>query len=274
MAQLLPGLPWRFLALGLALCLMLTAVGFKRVEYFVSLGYAASIAAQAVMFPLLYRHTMGGAARFQSGLLLAYGLRLGIFIALRERLPSFRQQRAENAVRGARVGGPLRVAIWLGVSFFYLLLFVPALFTMSAQKDRVALASLPAGLILMMAGLALETGADWQKTRFKKQHPSRFCDVGLYSVVRFPNYFGEMVFWFGLWVSALSAYRTLPVWVFGSLGFLFIVLVMIGAGRRLELKQGKRYGCDAVYEAYSRRVPILFPLLPIYSLRRRKMAQT
>jgi steroid 5-alpha reductase family enzyme len=92
--------------------------------------------------------------------------------------------------------------------------------------------------------------------------------------VRFPNYLGEMVFWFGLWVSALSAYRTLPVWVFGSLGFLFIVLVMIGAGRRLELKQGKRYGCDAVYEAYSRRVPILFPLLPIYSLRRRKMEQT
>jgi CDP-diglyceride synthetase len=179
MAQLLPGLPWQFLALGLALCLMLSALGFKRVEYFVSLGYAASIAAQAVMFPLLYRHTMGGAARFQSGLLLAYGLRLGIFIALRERLPSFRQQRAENAVRGARVGGPLRVAIWLGVSFFYLLLFVPALFTMSAQKDRVALASLPAGLILMMAGLALETGADWQKSRFKKQHPSRLCDVGL-----------------------------------------------------------------------------------------------
>ena len=178
MAQLLPGLPWRFLALGLALCLMLTAVGFKRVEYFVSLGYAASIAAQAVMFPLLYRHTIGGASRFQSGLLLAYGLRLGIFIALRERLPSFRQQRAENGARAARVGGPLKVAIWLGVSILYLLLFVPALITMSAQKDRVALASLPAGLILMMAGLALETGADWQKVSIQETTPVQALRCG------------------------------------------------------------------------------------------------
>jgi hypothetical protein len=36
-----PGLPWQFLAVGLALCLTFSALGFRRVEYFVSLGYAA-----------------------------------------------------------------------------------------------------------------------------------------------------------------------------------------------------------------------------------------
>jgi steroid 5-alpha reductase family enzyme len=167
----------------------------------------------------------------------------------------------------------MKVAIWVGVSFFYVLLFLPALLTMSAQAGGMELASAPLGILLMLAGLGIEACADWQKSRFKKQNPSRFCDVGLYSVVRFPNYFGEIVFWLGLWVSAMSTYRSLPAWALGSLGFLFIVLVMIGASRRLELKQSKNYGSSAAFEAYSRRVPILIPFLPIYSLRRPQVSQ-
>jgi len=54
------GLPWQFLVLGLALCLIFSALGFKRVEYFVSLGYAASVAAQGDCFPdPLPRHNQG-----------------------------------------------------------------------------------------------------------------------------------------------------------------------------------------------------------------------
>ena len=65
----------QFLVLGLALCLIFSALGFKRVEYFVSLGYAASVTAQAIAFPFLYRETIRGLALLQSGMLLAYGLR-------------------------------------------------------------------------------------------------------------------------------------------------------------------------------------------------------
>jgi steroid 5-alpha reductase family enzyme len=145
---------------------------------------------------------------------------------------------------------------------------------MSAQAAGMALASAPVGILLMSAGLGLEACADWQKSRFKKQNPSIFCDVGLYRVVRFPNYFGEMVFWLGVWISAMSTYRTLAAWVFGSLGFLFIAFVMVGASRRLELKQSRSYSSDPAFEVYSRRVPILFPFLPIYSLRSSKMNQS
>jgi hypothetical protein len=53
MSPELIGLPWPLLGLGLAISLVLSALGFKRVEYFVSLGSAASIAAQAVVMPLL-----------------------------------------------------------------------------------------------------------------------------------------------------------------------------------------------------------------------------
>ena len=37
--------------------------------------------------------------------------------------------------------------------------------------------------------------------------------------------------------------------------------------RLLELKQAERYGSDPAYRDYVRRVPILLPLVPLYSLR-------
>ena len=137
------GLPWQYPAVILALCLALSALSFKRVVYFVSLGYAASIAAQAIVLPLLYRDTLRGWALVQSVLLLLYGLRLGVFLVLREQTASFQQEQEENAARGAKLRGPTRAAIWIGVSVLYVLMFLPALLTMSAQAAGQALRSTP-----------------------------------------------------------------------------------------------------------------------------------
>jgi len=266
MSPELIGVPWQFLALGLTLCLLLSALGFKRVDYFVSLGYAASIAAQAVVMPFLYHDTIKGWALVQSALLLVYGLRLGSFLLMRASASSFQKEKDINAARGAKVGIWMKVAIWLSVSVLYVLMFLPALLAMSIQADEKAAPSAPVGVALMLLGLCIEACADWQKSRFKKSQPTRFCDVGLYRIVRFPNYFGEMVFWFGGWLAAISAYQTPLAWGLGGLGFLCIELVMLGSSRRLELKQSERYSADRTYQAYARKTPILFPLVPLYSL--------
>ncbi len=50
-------------------------------------------------------------------------------------------------------------------------------------------------------------------------------------------------------------------------GFISIQLVTLGSARTLELKQAERYGTDPAYQASARTVPVLFPLLPIHSLR-------
>ena len=265
------GLPLHYLALCLVLCLILSALGFKRVEYFVSLGYAGSIAAQAIIMPLLYRDTLRGWALVQSALLLAYGIRLGTFLALRERTASFQNEMSENGRRGSNVRGATKAAIWISVALLYVLMFLPALITMAAQESGLALPSAPVGVALMIAGLGFEAIADFQKSKFKNHNPSHFCDVGLYRAVRFPNYFGEMVFWFGVWISAMSAYQSLLGWALGGLGFVCIELVMLGSSRRLELKQAHRYGGDPAYQAYARATPIVFPFAPIYSLRNLKV---
>jgi steroid 5-alpha reductase family enzyme len=261
------GLPWQYLALSMVICLVLSALGFKRVVYFVSLGYATSIAAQAIVMPLIYWNTVHGWVLVQAALLLAYGLRLGTFVTIREQAASYRNEQAENAAREAKVRGPMKAAIWVIVSILYVLMFLPALLTMSAQAAGEPLQWTPVGVVLMAIGLGVEACADWQKSLFKKHSPSHFCDVGLYRLVRFPNYFGEIVFWFGVWISAISAYHSLLTWLVGSLGLVCIAGIMIGSSRRLEMKQTNRYGADPAYMAYARMTPILFPFLPLYSLR-------
>lgn len=76
-----------------------------------------------------------------------------------------------------------------------------------------------------------------------------------------------MVFWLGAFISGIAAYHSAGDWLLAMAGFISIQLVMLGSARTLELKQAERYGTDPAYQAYARTVPVLFPLLPIHSLR-------
>jgi steroid 5-alpha reductase family enzyme len=262
---------WRDLAICLVLCLVCSALGFKRVQYFVSLGYGLSIAAQAIVMSFLHGDTLRDWALVQAVLLLAYGLRLGVFLAMREKSSPYKAVQAETVARGAKITGWAKGAMWLGVSILYVVMFLPALLIMSAQAADQTLPSVPYGVAIMVIGLGTEALADWQKSRYKKNSPAHFCNVGLFRVVRFPNYLGEMVFWFGVWISAMSAYQSVLGWVIGSLGFICIELVMLGSSRRLEAKQASRYGKDAAFQTYASQTPILLPFLPVYSLQNLKV---
>jgi len=69
---------------------------------------------------------------------------------------------------------------------------------------------------------------------------------------------------------APNAYRSLAAWLTAATGLVCIELIVLGSARRLEMKQAERYGSDPAYQDYARRVPILIPLLPLYSLSKLK----
>lgn len=89
----------------------------------------------------------------------------------------------------------------------------------------------------------------------------------MYQIVRCPNYFGEMLFWIGLWLSATTAYKGWLEWSLCTLGLACILGIMISATRRLEAEQADHYADDGAYETYRKTVPVLFPFLPVYNLR-------
>ena len=93
---------------------------------------------------------------------------------------------------------------------------------------------------------------------------------GLYRIVRCPNYFGEMLFWTGVFVGCVNCLSGVWQWVAVLAGYLGIIYVMFGGARRLEMRQNRTYGDDPEYQAYVKKTPIMVPLIPLYSVEKYK----
>ena len=119
--------------------------------------------------------------------------------------------------------------------------------------------------MIMALGVAIESLADKQKSDAKAKNPNRFCDTGLYKIVRCPNYFGELTFWFGVTISGIGAVKGAQ-WIIVIIGWLLILYVMLSGAKRLEKRQNKNYGDDPEYQAYYKKTPAIFPFVPLYSL--------
>ena len=122
----------------------------------------------------------------------------------------------------------------------------------------------------MAAGIILESLADAQKSKAKAKNPNRFCDTGLYRIVRCPNYLGEVLFWTGVFVSGVDSFNGVWQWIGAIIGYVCIVYIMFGGARRLEIRQNKNYGADEEYQKYVKKTPILIPLIPLYSVEKHK----
>jgi steroid 5-alpha reductase family enzyme len=258
--------PWLF---GLAL--LISASGFYRTVYFVSIGYAFSIAAMAVTTLLVFRQDLVWFNLLQNVCLAVYGLRLGSYLLRREAKSSFSKERESITQRTADLTFGRKIPMWIGVSLLYVLMFSPSLFSLTtAPRVPVPAATVLQllGLALMFGGLGLEALADAQKSNFKAQNPRQYCDVGLYRWIRCPNYFGEIMLWIGNWVLGFVFYTSALQWIASLVGLVCIVLIMMGSTKRLEQAQDDRYGAQRAYQKYTRTVPVLFPFVPVYSLKR------
>jgi len=104
-------------------------------------------------------------------------------------------------------------ASFLGIHLFptaltYLgsLPMLPALTSSAAFSPLDGLAAL-----VTFTAIAIESIADEQLRAFRTDHPSGACDQGLWKYSRHPNYFGEILFWVGLWLFGLAAGA--PLWM-------------------------------------------------------------
>jgi steroid 5-alpha reductase family enzyme len=148
----------------------------------------------------------------------------------------------------------------------------PVAFRLANTADGVAVNDLWAwiGFAMIVLGTCLEAGADAQKNAAKKKNPKRFVDTGLYRIVRCPNYLGELTIWTGALISGIGASLGWWQWLIVLVGYAGIVYVMFSGARRLEVRQNEVYGADPEYQAYIKKVPIILPFVPIYSVEKHK----
>jgi len=253
------------------IALLLSAIGFYRFVYFISIGYGFSVSGIAVYLTLAHRDHLSAASMVLLLLLAVYGIRLSGYLLLREwRSAAYRRTLAKETKREKPMPFAIQVLIWLSVSVLYVAQTSPAAYLLlgRAADGHAPDAILTwVGVALAAGGLSLEALSDAQKSAAKKKQPDRWVDTGLFAIVRCPNYLGEVIFWLGVYLSGMPAYRSGWIWAVATAGFVMIVYVMLSGARRLERGQEARYGSKDEYRAYVARTPILLPLVPWYSMK-------
>lgn len=115
------------------------------------------------------------------------------------------------------------------------------------------------GVVVSLVGLVVESIADHQLDVFRREETSgRIMDRGLWSWSRHPNYFGESVIWWGIWlaVGGTGAGVVATVAVLVSPVAMTITLVWGSGARILEKRMEGRDGWDAYKDSTSKFVPL------------------
>jgi steroid 5-alpha reductase family enzyme len=203
----------------------------------------------------------GASARqiLANALVAAWGLRLGIHIALRNRGRGEDFRYANWRRAWGRWFVPrsylqiflVQGALMLAVAFPVVLINRPGAAAGLGVLDGL-------GSALWITGFLFEAVGDRQLRVFKRDpvNKGKIMDRGLWRFTRHPNYFGEALMWWGIFVIALAVpggWRAVvsPVVITG-------LLLRVSGVTLLE----KKYAGNAAYAEYIRRTSAFIPRPP------------
>lgn len=130
------------------------------------------------------------------------------------------------------------------------------------QFEFVGLASIGviAGLTIALIGFVFEVIGDEQLRSHIAKGEKKLLTTGLWSLTRHPNYFGEILIWFGLYLTGfgLLGIEAIPVWYYLLLiiGPVAITLVLVKVSTPLLERHMKKY---EGWDAYVSLTPMLVP---------------
>jgi steroid 5-alpha reductase family enzyme len=201
----------------------------------------------------------GGRRALLAGLTTAWGLRLAVYITrrkLRERGEDYRYV----ALRERR---PERFwLVSLGMVFLLQggLIWVVSLPLQAASAQDDPLGALDVvGVAVWAVGLFFEAVGDAQLARFKADPAShgQVMDGGLWRYTRHPNYFGDFMVWWGVYLIALSTGGAW--WTVVSPLVMSVLLIRVSGKDRLERGMERR---RPGYRDYVARTSGFVPLPP------------
>jgi len=211
-----------------------------------------------VLMAWLYRTTGfadPGRAWLVPFLVTLWGLRLAIHLVWRHRGedPRYAEMRSRSGP-GFRWRSLVTV-FWLQAGIAWVVAW-PLLLSIRRGGELGTLDLV--GMTLFALGLALESAADAQLVRFRHDpsNRNRVLDRGLWRYSRHPNYFGEALVWWGLWLLAVAV----GAWwtVFSPLLMTWLLVRVSGVPMLEERLVETRPG----YARYIRRTPAFVPWFP------------
>ena len=170
------------------------------------------------------------------------------------------EDRRYTAMREGR--SPMFFLWWSLVAIFGLqlclsLLFsVPFIYGLLSPTPPESTFLFIVGMVIAFIGLGYESIADWQLSEFKasKENQTDVLNTGLWRFSRHPNYFGESVFWWGLWLSTYTLGA--PFWTMCCpMGLTFLLLRVSGVSLMESTITHRRPG----YETYRQTTNAFLP---------------
>ncbi len=107
------------------------------------------------------------------------------------------------------------------------------------------------GCIVCLASATIQLIADKQSHDFRAANPGKVCNVGLWKHGRHPNYFGEIQFWWGIWIMYASL-NGIDMYIGGA-----IAMTALFLGISIPLMEKRQLANKPDYVEYRKQTRIL-----------------
>lgn len=191
-------------------------------------------------------------------LVIVWGLRLAAHIYYRnkgkpedQRYQKWRESWGKHALLRAF----FQVFILQGL--LIVIISLPVTFIITYRQQSIGVFDV-LGVCTWIVGFLFETIGDYQLVKYKRDPLNRgkIMTQGLWNYTRHPNYFGEIILWWGMYIIALSvSYGWASI--LGPLTITFLILKVSG----IPLLEEK-YKDHPEFQEYKRRTSAFFPLPP------------
>jgi steroid 5-alpha reductase family enzyme len=147
--------------------------------------------------------------------------------------------------------------IYMLQGIFLLVIAYPVMLINHSEESGIVFQDI-IGLVVWLLGFVFESVGDHQLSKFKKKEKNKgkIMTQGLWKYTRHPNYFGEVVMWWGIFLMALSVKNGWTA-VVSPLLITFLLLKVSGI-TMLE----RKYAGKKEFQEYTKRTNAFFPWFP------------
>lgn len=117
--------------------------------------------------------------------------------------------------------------------------------------SSLSVAVLLLGCLICLASATIQLIADKQSHDFRAANPGKVCNVGLWKRGRHPNYFGEIQFWWGIWIM-YAALNGIDWFVLGP-----IAMTALFLGISIPMMEKRQLANKPDYAEYRRQTRLL-----------------
>ena len=189
-----------------------------------------------------------------------WGLRLFTYIGIRnfKKPEDFRYIQMRKKWGQKNVFMKAYFKVFMAQAAFMFIISLPILSAYTTTKNANSI-FLILGIVVFLIGLIFESVGDYQLRTFVKNinNKGHIMQSGLWKYTRHPNYFGETLIWWGIWIIVLS----LPYFYISIISPVLITFLLLFVSGVPLLE--KKYKNNPEFQEYAKRTSIFFPLPPV-----------